>query len=199
MYLYGASGHASVIIDILERNNIPVEGLYDDNPDIRELSGYKVIGSLDGKPVPDSLFIISIGNNGLRKKIDEKYPLSFSNAIHPSSVISSRVYTGEGTVIMANVTVNPGTRTGKHVILNTACSVDHDCILGDYVHISPNCCLSGGVKVGEGTHIGSGAVVVPNINIGKWSVIGAGSVIIRDVPDFATVVGNPGRILKIAK
>ena len=31
MYLYGASGHAKVIIDILKDNNISIEGLYDDN------------------------------------------------------------------------------------------------------------------------------------------------------------------------
>jgi acetyltransferase EpsM len=36
-----------------------------------------------------------------------------------------------------------------------------------------------------------------NIRIGKWVMIGAGAVIIRDVPDFAVVVGNPGRIIKI--
>ncbi|MFN5705836.1 MAG: acetyltransferase, partial [bacterium] len=32
-----------------------------------------------------------------------------------------------------------------------------------------------------------------------WCTIGAGSVIIKDIPDFATVVGNPGRIIKFKK
>lgn len=32
--------------------------------------------------------------------------------------------------------------------------------------------------------------------IGEWCTIGAGAVIIHDVPDGATVVGNPGRIIK---
>ena len=32
MYLYGASGHAKVIMDILRANNIEIEGLIDDNP-----------------------------------------------------------------------------------------------------------------------------------------------------------------------
>lgn len=37
MYLYGASGHAKVIIDILKANQIEIEGLVDDNPEINEL------------------------------------------------------------------------------------------------------------------------------------------------------------------
>ena len=199
MFLYGASGHAKVIIDILEKCNIPLEGLFDDNPEIKELEGYKVLGSLIGKKIPDSSFIISIGDNSLRKKIAEQYQLKFFNAIHPSAVVSSRIKIGKGTVIMPNVSINAGTRIGNHVILNTSCSVDHDCRLSDFVHISPNSCLSGGVEVGEGSHIGSGAVVSPNICIGNWTVIGAGAVIIRDVPDFATVAGNPGRIIKTGR
>ena len=42
MYLYGASGHAKVIIDILKANQIEIEGLVDDNPEINELLGYPV-------------------------------------------------------------------------------------------------------------------------------------------------------------
>jgi acetyltransferase EpsM len=56
--------------------------------------------------------------------------------------------------------------------------------------------LAGGVIVGEGTHIGIGASVLPEINIGKWTTIGAGAVVIKDVPDGAVIVGNPGRIIK---
>ena len=35
-----------------------------------------------------------------------------------------------------------------------------------------------------------------NIKIGKWVTVGAGAVIIKDIPDYAVVVGNPGRIIK---
>ena len=51
--------------------------------------------------------------------------------------------------------------------------------------------------MGEGTHIGAGATIIPNLKIGKWATIGAGAVVIKDVPDYAVVVGNPGRIIKI--
>lgn len=59
------------------------------------------------------------------------------------------------------------------------------------------CALAGNVIVGEGTHLGIGACVIQGIRIGKWCTIGAGTVIIKDIPDGATVVGNPGKIIKI--
>jgi acetyltransferase EpsM len=74
--------------------------------------------------------------------------------------------------------------------------VEHECQLGDYVHISPNSALAGDVIVGEGSHIGIGAVVIPGVKIGKWVTIGAGAVVLEDIPDFAVVVGNPGKIIK---
>ena len=73
----------------------------------------------------------------------------------------------------------------------------HDCKLDSFVHISPNAAICGGVKIGEGTQVGAGAVIIPNLNIGKWCKIGAGAVVVRNVPDGATVVGNPGRMVKI--
>ncbi len=42
MHLYGASGHAKVIIDILLSNNIAVEKIYDDNPPAAGLMGIPV-------------------------------------------------------------------------------------------------------------------------------------------------------------
>ena len=46
------------------------------------------------------------------------------------------------------------------------------------------------------TAIGIGAIIIPETSIGKWVTIGAGAVVIRDVPDYAVVVGNPGKIIK---
>ncbi|MEM7760366.1 MAG: hypothetical protein AAF298_19885 [Cyanobacteria bacterium P01_A01_bin.40] len=43
----------------------------------------------------------------------------------------------------------------------------------------------------------SGAVVISSIRIGKWCTIGAGTVVIRDIPDYATAVGNPARVIKM--
>lgn len=201
IFLYGASGHAKVICEILEsQHNLP-HGLVDDNPLVTSLLDYPVYHTLQQAAVTaDDAFIISIGNNRIRKAVVVKLDgIRFTSAIHASAVISPRATIGEGTVVMPNVCVNVHSSIGRHVILNTNCSVDHDCVIEDFVHISPNAALAGGVKVGEGTQVGIGACVMQNITIGKWATIGAGAVIIRDVPDHAVVVGNPGRVIKMNK
>jgi acetyltransferase-like isoleucine patch superfamily enzyme len=50
-----------------------------------------------------------------------------------------------------------------------------------------------GVQISTGASIGANAVCVAPVRIGKWAMIGSGSVVVRDVPDYALVVGNPAR------
>ena len=47
--------------------------------------------------------------------------------------------------------------------------------------------------LGKGSSIGANATIVCGIKIGKFAFVGAGAVVIRDLPDFALVVGNPAR------
>jgi sugar O-acyltransferase (sialic acid O-acetyltransferase NeuD family) len=195
MYLYGASGHAKVIIEILEAQGIKVEGLFDDNEFLEALLDYPVY-KWDEKEDRNKKIIISIGNNSIRKKIVDSISGEYEIAIHPKSILSQRSIIGLGTVIMGGVTINVNTYVGKHCIVNTNASVDHDCVLDDFVHISPNVALCGNVHVGEGTHVGAGSVVIPGKRIGKWCVIGAGSVVINDIPDYSIAVGNPCKIIK---
>lgn len=193
IYLYGASGHAKVILEIAEELSLSIGGLVDLNLELKELLGYPV--STETPDTNSHRFIISIGNNRIRKKIAESLEVEFATLVHPKSNISKRANLGKGTIVMAGVSINSSSNIGKHVILNTNCSVDHDCIIENYVHISPNAALAGNVKVGEGSHVGIGASVIQGIKIGKWCTIGAGAVIIKDVPDNAVMVGNPGRII----
>ena len=192
MYLYGASGHAMVIMDILEANGIPVEGLIDDNPNIDELLGLPVFhGKMDAEEL-----IISIGSNKIRKLLANKLAARYLTAIHPTAIISPRATIGEGTVVMQGAIVQTCATVGKHCIINTGASVDHECQLADYVHISPHATLCGNVSVGEGTWVGAGSTIIQGVKIGKWCVIGAGSVVTKDIPDGVLAVGNRCKIIK---
>lgn len=198
--LYGASGHGSVILDILEQEGKDILFFIDDNPNLTIFDQLRVRPSAEaladvseGTVAAD--YIISIGNNIIRKKIAEEtlFTRTFGKGIHPRAIISPKATIGDGTVVVAGAVINAKTTIGKHVIINTHASVDHDCVLQDYVHIAPNATLCGNVTVGEGAHVGAGATVKQGIRIGAWAVIGAGAVVVRDVPDGATVMGNPAR------
>jgi acetyltransferase EpsM len=196
MFIYGASGYGKVVSEIVESLGIVVDLFVDDNKLLNNVWRYKVVNEI---PKEIKQGILAIGNNRDRKTLLQKTNnIEFLKLIHPKTIISDKVYIGNGTVIMPGVTINADCFIGRHVIVNTNASIDHDCKIDDFAHISPNVALSGGVQVGEGTHIGIGACVIPGIKIGKWVTIGAGSVIIRDVPDYTVVVGNPGRIIKNA-
>ena len=190
MILYGASGHAKVIIDILEANGEKIDFIVDDNPELTDLLGYEVrrnTGEYDEA-------IISIGSCEIRKKVVEGLKVGkYATAVHPSAVVSPRATIDEGTVVMQGGVVQSCAKIGRHCIVNTGASVDHDCEIGDFVHVAPHATVLGGVKVGEGSWIGAGAVVKQYITIGKNCMIGAGAVVLQDVPDGATVVGVPGK------
>lgn len=50
-----------------------------------------------------------------------------------------------------------------------------------------------GVDIREGASIGASATCVAPVTIGRWALVGSGSVVVKDVPDFALVVGSPAR------
>lgn len=198
MNIYGASGHAKVIIDLVQSRMEEIHQILDDNRAITGIYNYSVIHDI----TPDVLrrkTIIAVGDNSTRRKIAEKFEGKFFRGIsHATAVVDETVELGNGTVVMANAAINADTIIGEHCILNTGCIIEHDCVLEDFVHVSPGAVLAGGVRVGEGSHLGIGALVIPGKKIGKWCTIGAGAVIIDDVQDYATVVGNPGKVIKIS-
>ncbi len=191
--LFGASGHAKVIMDIIKAQGDKVGYLYDDNPHCTDIHGKPVYKVETTKVVGP--MIISIGANHIRKLIAERYPLEYAKAVHPEAIVSQSAEIGDGTVVMQGAIIQSDTRTGRHCIINTAASVDHECQIGDFVHISPHATLCGNVHVGEGSWIGAGATVIPGVRIGRWCTIGAGSVVIKDMPDGVTAVGNPAKII----
>ncbi|WP_394993425.1 acetyltransferase [Emticicia sp.] len=199
MLLYGASGHAKVIIDCLEASKVSVDGIFDDDISKKYLLEYNVLGSYNANLLNDNEIIIAIGNNHIRRNLSEEIKHKFAKVIHPSATIQRNVMIGEGSVIFHHAILQSSTKIGSHVIVNTKASIDHDCIIEDFVHIAPNATLCGGITVGEGTLIGAGAVIIPNLKIGKWVTIGAGSVVINDIPAYAVVLGNPAIIKKYNK
>lgn len=195
MIIYGAGGHAKVIISCILANQESVDLIFDDNPDRKEVYGMEVSGFYNPTIFPDQKLIISIGNNSIRRKISNQVKHVFGITIHPSCIVDKTVKIGEGTVVLHNAVIQTYAVIGNHVIINTSVSVDHDCVIGDFVHLAPGVILAGNVCVGENTLIGVGSIVVPGLTIGKNCFISAGSIVTKNVPDGAIVRGNPARII----
>ncbi|MEI6825275.1 MAG: acetyltransferase [Desulfuromonadales bacterium] len=204
IFVYGASGHAKVVIDIIEQQGIyEILFLVDDDLSLKgqDFCGYRVLGGK--QELLETNYqtyggIVAIGNNRIRTSIarwltDKGFILV--SAVHPSVQLGRGVSIDTGTVVMAGVVINSDTSIGKNVIINTRASIDHDCTIGESAHIAPGVTMCGTISVGTGSFVCSGATIIPNLTIGNNVLVGAGSTVIRDVADNVTVVGSPARQL----
>tara|TARA_R110002050_G_scaffold296426_1_gene456399 strand:- start:46737 stop:48509 length:1773 start_codon:yes stop_codon:yes gene_type:complete len=209
--IIGASGHAKVIIDIIERlNKYNIIGLIDSfKPIGSSIFNYKILGSEKEITNLGNIYnfnegIIAIGDNWTRKTIHNKIKriaphFGFINAIHPNSIIGKNVKIGTGTVIMAGVIVNSDARIGHFCIINTKASLGHDSILNEYSSLAPNATIGGNVEIGICSAISLGSNIIQDITIGKHSIIGAGSLVVRDIDDFSMAYGVPAKFIKKIK
>jgi serine O-acetyltransferase len=111
----------------------------------------------------------------------------------------SRFYTG--------IEIHPGAKIGRKFFIDHGMGVviGETTIIGDGVTLYQGVTLGGTGKergkrhptIGNNVVISAGAKVLGSITIGNNVIIGAGAVVINDVPDDCTVVGVPGRIVKI--
>ena len=201
--VFGSSGHASVVIDCIEKEGTyAIACLADSFKKAGEgIMDYDIKGTEDDLPRLIKEFSLSgifvaIGDNWVRKNLVEKISLiapelEFVNAIHPSASIGKNVTLGKGIVVMAGSVINSGSQISDFSILNTRCSIDHDCNIGNFSSIAPGATLGGNVVVGDFSAISLGANVMHTIHIGKHSLIGAGALVNKNVSDYAVAFGVP--------
>ena len=111
----------------------------------------------------------------------------------------SRFFTG--------IEIHPGAKIGKRFFIDHGMGV----VIGETAEIGDDVLLYQGVTlggtgkergkrhptVGNDVVVGTGAKVLGNIRIGDGARIGAGSVVVSAVPDHSTVVGVPGRVVRM--
>lgn len=203
IWVLGAGGHAKVLIDTIraEGRFCPV-GVLDDNPARLgdQVLGVPVLGSITTESIARFSIrqaVIAIGANRIRQAIAHRLDgqVIWGTLVHPRGYVAPDVPVAAGTVVLAGAIVQPGSRVGRHAIINTASSVDHDCTIGDFVHVAPGARVGGNVQLGVGALVGIGATVLSGRNVGTWATLGAGGVAAVDVPDERTAVGVPARLL----
>ncbi|MFH1238869.1 MAG: serine O-acetyltransferase [bacterium] len=109
--------------------------------------------------------------------------------------------------LFTGVEIHPGAKIGKGFFIDHGMGVviGETTIIGDNVTLFQGVTLGGTGKekgkrhptLGNNVVVGAGAKILGNITIGDDVMIGANAVVVRDVPSDSTVVGVPGRIVKI--
>ncbi|ASL44131.1 Putative acetyltransferase EpsM [Burkholderia sp. AD24] len=205
--LVGSSGHAKVVIDIVERQaRYRIVGLIDAFRKVGETTlGYAVLGSesdLLALAAEHDLkgVIVAIGDNSVRAKVTAKVAdicaslsLPFVSAVHPSASIGKETTIGAGTVVMAGAVINPACRIGRGCIVNTRASLDHDSVMVDYSSLAPGVTTGGNCHIGSHAAVSIGAVLRHGIAIGEHSVVGAGSLVLSAVEAFSIAYGSPAK------
>lgn len=107
---------------------------------------------------------------------------------------------------LTGVEIHPGATIGKGMVIDHGMGIviGETAIIGDYGLLYQGVTLGGTGKdqgkrhptLGNHVIVGAGAKVLGNIDIGDHVRVGAGSVVLRHVPDYSTVVGVPGRIVR---
>lgn len=197
-------GHLAINISDYD-NDYKILGFLDDNEKKigKEFVGFPVLGNIDSISDFDKSVHIVVGiafpfiKSKIIKNLKMKGYHNYPSFISKRAWISDLVKIGEGCIIYPGTFVNYNSIVNNFVVMNMNCALGHDCTLKDYVSLAPGVSLGGNIDIGPLTEIGIGVQSLQGINIGKWCTIGAGTVIIKDVPDGATIVGNPGRIIKI--
>jgi serine O-acetyltransferase len=107
---------------------------------------------------------------------------------------------------LTNIDIHPGARIGRRFFIDHGAGV----VIGETAEIGDDVTLYHGVTLGgtswrkgkrhptlgNGVLAGAGAKILGPVNVGAGARIGANSVVIDDVPEGATVVGIPGRVVR---
>jgi serine O-acetyltransferase len=130
-----------------------------------------------------------------------------SHALHDAGVPLVPRMMSTATRATTNIEIHPAATIGDALFIDHGTGV----VVGETAEIGDNVTLYQGVTLGgtgfatgkrhptvqDNVTIGSGAKLLGPITVGHGAKIGANSVVITDVPPNATVVGNPGHVVRV--
>jgi UDP-2-acetamido-3-amino-2,3-dideoxy-glucuronate N-acetyltransferase len=144
--------------------------------------------------------------------VDDNVEIGEGTKIWHFSHVQSGSKIGKKCVLGQNVNVGNNVTIGNFCKIQNNVSIYEGVTLEDYVFCGPSMVFTNildprckypqvGAQfyvktlVKEGASIGANATIVCGHTLGKHCMIGAGAVVTKDIPDYALVVGNPGRII----
>lgn len=140
--------------------------------------------------------------------VDEPAEIGKHTKIWHFCHVSKRVRIGEACVFGQNVFIGNDVHIGHKVKVQNNVSIYTGCKIEDEVFLGPSCVLTNvtnprsqvnrqslyeNTLFRRGCSVGANATIVCGITIGRYAFIGAGTVVTKNVPDYALIIGNPGK------
>jgi UDP-2-acetamido-3-amino-2,3-dideoxy-glucuronate N-acetyltransferase len=144
--------------------------------------------------------------------IDDDVKIGEGTKIWHFSHVQKGAKIGKKCVLGQNVNIGNNVTLGNYCKIQNNVSVYEGVTLEDYVFCGPSMVFTNILDprckypqvgkefyiktlVKEGASLGANSTIVCGHTLGKHCLIGAGAVVTKDIPDYALVVGNPGRIV----
>lgn len=140
--------------------------------------------------------------------IDNDCSIGRGTKIWHFSHVMAHAIIGDGCNIGQNVVISPYVYLGNNVKVQNNVSIYTGVVCEDDVFLGPSMVFTNVINprsavirrdkyvktlVKKGASIGANATVICGNTLGNHCFIGAGAVVTKDVPDFALIVGNPGK------
>lgn len=155
-------------------------------------------------PAARSIAEILLLYNGLHATIDYRIAHWFYR--HKMHFIAR--FISQWSKMWTGIEIHPGAKIGHRLVIDHGTGI----VIGETAEIGDDCLLYQGVTlggtgkdvgkrhptIGNNVMVGSGAKVLGPFKVGDNARIAANSVVLREVPENATVVGVPGRIVRLS-
>jgi sugar O-acyltransferase (sialic acid O-acetyltransferase NeuD family) len=206
--VFGASGFAKTVIDVIERaGRHRIAGFIDvQRAAGTTFCGYPVLGDDDDAArlfatLSLDAAAIAIGDNWRRHLVVERVQravprVSFPALLDPTVLVARGATVGRGTIAMHGTVVGCDASVGAFVFCDYYATIGHDCTIGDFATLGSKAATAGGVAIGAFSMLGVSAAVIHGLSIGAHTVIGAGSTVVRGIGDRVVALGTPAAVVR---